>query len=216
MIIKVCCVQSVAEAQCVVNAGADMIGLVSQIPSGPGVIPDDHIRKITMETAGHIERVLLTSHTAPDAICAQLDRIPVDSVQIVDHVPANLRAAIKQSRPDIRIIQVVHVIDEQSIGQAIALADGSDQLLLDSGRPGTKSLGGTGQTHNWEISREIVKFVTIPVLLAGGLNPANVIDAIQDVRPAGVDVCSGSRDDQMNLHSEKLMSFVNAVRRFNG
>ena len=87
-----------------------------------------------------------------------------------------------------------------------------DALLLDSGRPAlsVKELGGTGRVHDWAISAELVRSVSVPVFLAGGLNASNVADSIRQVRPFGVDVCSGLRTDG-KLDETKLAAFVEAV-----
>jgi phosphoribosylanthranilate isomerase len=90
-----------------------------------------------------------------------------------------------------------------------------DAILLDSGRPRAKlkTLGGTGNTHDWSLSRRIVEAVQLPVFLAGGLNAGNVKDAIKAVRPFGVDICSGVRTDK-KLDPLRLNEFFAAVRDF--
>ncbi|MCK5329969.1 MAG: phosphoribosylanthranilate isomerase, partial [Candidatus Marinimicrobia bacterium] len=106
-----------------------------------------------------------------------------------------------------------HVTGPASIDSALAIAPQVDGLLLDSGNPDllVKELGGTGRSHDWEISRRIVELVDVPVYLAGGLNPGNVSEAIQTVQPFGVDVCSGVRSGN-SLDMEKLASFIAAVK----
>jgi len=106
----------------------------------------------------------------------------------------------------------VHVVDEDSYHEALHMAPRVDALLLDSGNPyaAERELGGTGRTHDWEISRRIVRDVEIPVFLAGGLNPDNVVDAIRTVRPYGVDVCTGVRTSR-RLDRTKVVAFFEAV-----
>jgi phosphoribosylanthranilate isomerase len=93
-----------------------------------------------------------------------------------------------------------------------AASNGADALLLDSGRPAlsVKELGGTGRVHDWAISAELVRAVRIPVFLAGGLNAANVADAIRQVKPFAVDVCSGVRTGG-KLDEGELAAFMHAV-----
>jgi phosphoribosylanthranilate isomerase len=112
----------------------------------------------------------------------------------------------------LKIVQVIHIQNEKSIEESIRIADDVDALLLDSGNPNgiVKTLGGTGNVHNWEISREIVKNVSIPVFLAGGLHAGNVQEAIEKVQPFGVDICSGVRT-MGKLDPSKLSSFIKAV-----
>jgi phosphoribosylanthranilate isomerase len=86
-------------------------------------------------------------------------------------------------------------------------------LLLDSGKPSAKTpeLGGTGRTHDWDVSRRVVEAVgPVPVFLAGGLRPENVRAAIEAVRPFGVDVCSGVRDGG-SMNAARLVSLVGSI-----
>jgi phosphoribosylanthranilate isomerase len=133
-------------------------------------------------------------------------------VQIVDELIAGTYLHIKDELPHIRIVQVIHVTGEESILQALDVQLHVDAILLDSGNPkaAIKTLGGTGNTHNWNISRELIKAVNVPVFLAGGLHAGNVQEAIQIARPFGVDICSGVRTDG-KLDAQKLKAFISAV-----
>ena len=115
--------------------------------------------------------------------------------------------------PGISLIQVIHVRDEESIEEAISVAPHVNAILLDSGNPAlkVKELGGTGRTHDWNISRKIREFVNIPIFLAGGLNPENVDEAISKVRPFAVDVCSGIRTNG-KLDESKLNEFISQIK----
>ena len=107
---------------------------------------------------------------------------------------------------------MIHVTDESSLDEALLYADKADALLLDSGNPNlkVKELGGTGRTHNWEVSRKIVDQSPIPVFLAGGLNDDNVKEALDIVQPFGLDICSGVRTDGQ-LDQQKLEAFMNST-----
>ena len=109
-------------------------------------------------------------------------------------------------------MQVIHVIDETSVDEAIEISEMVDALLLDSGNPklAVKELGGTGRVHNWKLSRKIVEASKVPVFLAGGLNAANVKEAIEKVVPFGIDVCSGVRTNG-HLDKTKLEAFFTAA-----
>lgn len=121
---------------------------------------------------------------------------------------AVLRALI----PRVRLVQVIHVRGPESVDEAFEVAPRVDELLLDSGNPSAtvRELGGTGRTHDWTLSREIVDQCGVPVWLAGGLNAGNVRAAIDAVRPQGLDLCSGVRVDG-NLSAERLADFMRAV-----
>jgi phosphoribosylanthranilate isomerase len=114
--------------------------------------------------------------------------------------------------PGVAIVQVIHVRDEGSVAEALAVAPHVDALLLDSGNQSlaVKELGGTGRVHDWALSERIVRSVPRPVYLAGGLRPGNVADAIRKVRPFGVDVCSGLRTAG-RLDEGKLAAFAQAM-----
>lgn len=210
--IKVCCIGSVEEAELAVRVGVSAVGLVSAMPSGPGVIDEALIAEIADVVPPGVTRVLLTSSTDADQIVSQQRRTRVDAVQLVDRWDAAERAELRSSLPGVRLIQVVHVTGPGSVDEAAAAADGSDAILLDSGRPeaSVRELGGTGRVHDWATSRSIRETVDVPVFLAGGLTPENVAEAVRRVDPYGVDVCTGIRADG-RLDAARLETFVRAV-----
>lgn len=210
--IKVCCISSKAEAFSAIDAGAAAIGLVGGMPSGPGVITDLLIREIAAVVPPPIATFLLTSHMETGNILAHAKATQTNTIQIVDHIPRSAYAGIRENLPGIKLVQVVHVLDENSISEALAYAEVADALLLDSGNPNlrVKVLGGTGQTHDWALSRKIVEQSPVPVFLAGGLNAENVARAIETVAPFGLDLCSGVRTGG-HLDPFKLEAFFKAA-----
>ncbi len=214
--IKICCIQSIHEAAMAVRHGASAIGFVSKMPSGPGPIPESLIAEISSTVPPGVATFLLTSLTEVGEIVAQQRRCMTDTVQLTDRLRSGTYADLREALPGIHIVQVIHVNGESAIQQARELANQVHAVLLDSGNPNLpiKQLGGTGRTHNWEISRRIKEAIDIPVFLAGGLRADNVSDAIRIVRPFGVDVCSGVRKNDL-LDDRKLAAFCNAVRNVN-
>lgn len=212
--IKVCCIQDIAEAHLALEQGADALGLVGPMPSGIGPIDDQQIATISAALDDGVERFLLTSETEPEKVAAHVERCGTNVVQLVDAVEHDTYALLRSRFPALRIVQVIHVEDSEAIEQATSLPAEVDALLLDSGNPSAPipTLGGTGDIHDWSISREIVARSRVPVFLAGGLNPGNVAEAIYAVRPYGVDVCSGLRQDG-RLLADRLRNFVSAVRQ---
>lgn len=210
--VKICCISSVEEARLAIHAGADALGLVGKMPSGPGPIDDELILTIAKTIHQPISSILLTSEQSATGIIDHLKRTLVNTVQIVDELKEGTYLQIREVLPHLRIVQVIHVTGEESIEQALQVNDLADAILLDSGNPKAtlKTLGGTGNTHDWRISRKIVESVSIPVFLAGGLNHNNVAEAINTVQPFAVDVCSGVRTEG-RLDPEKLYSFMKAV-----
>lgn len=212
MKVKVCCIASIAEAELALAQGAAALGLVSAMPSGPGVIGDDRIREIAAWAPAGVRTFLLTSRTDPREIAAQVRDAGVNTVQIVDRLAPGAHAVLRALVPRVRLVQVIHVRGPESVDEAIEAAPRVDELLLDSGDPAAavRELGGTGRTHDWALSREIVDRCGVPVWLAGGLNEANVRAAIEAVRPQGVDLCSGVRMDG-SLSEKRLAGFMRAV-----
>jgi phosphoribosylanthranilate isomerase len=195
-----------------VEAGASGVGLVSQMPSGPGVISDELIAEIAATVPPAIGTFILTSRQSVDEIVAQQRACRTNTIQLCDHLTRGTHRDLKQALPGISMVQVVHVTGPESIDEAIAVAPHVDAILLDSGNQklAVKQLGGTGRTHDWRLSREIRDRVDVPVFLAGGLSPENVAQAIAEVKPFGVDVCSGVRTGG-KMDTEKLRRFLAAV-----
>jgi len=210
--IKICCIASLDEAQMAIAAGASALGLVSAMPSGPGVIADELIARIAARVPPTIDTFLLTSRQRADTIVEQHRFCRTTTLQLVDHVPHDELKRLREALPGIRLVQVIHVTGAASIAEAVAVAPLVDAVLLDSGNPAlqVKELGGTGRTHDWSLSRRIREAIGVPLFLAGGLRPANVADAIAAVQPFGLDICSGVRSDG-RLDAAKLAAFVSTV-----
>jgi phosphoribosylanthranilate isomerase len=214
--LKVCCISSVDEARLAIASGADALGLVGRMPSGPGPIPDALIAEIASTVPPPVATFLLTSEITADAVVAHARRTRTSTLQLVDWVSPADHEAIRRELPGIKLVQVLHVEDDRVLEQAVVAASTVDALLLDSGRPSLpiRELGGTGRVHDWELSRQIVEASEVPVFLAGGLDASNVAHAVARVRPFGVDLCSGVRTDG-RLDAVKLQSFVSAFRAAN-
>lgn len=212
--VKICCISSLEEARLAIEAGADALGLVGKMPSGPGPIEDELIARIAKKIHPPVSSFLLTSEQTTEGIIEHLKRTHVSTVQIVDEIKEGSYMHIREAFPNLRIVQVIHVTGYESIEQAIRIQGSVDAILLDSGNPNAaiKTLGGTGNTHNWKLSRSIVESVSVPVFLAGGLHSNNVADAIATVQPFAVDVCSGVRTEG-KLDLQKLSSFMHNISR---
>lgn len=210
--IKICCIGSIKEAKIAIQHGADALGLVGNMPSGPGVISDDLIIQITKTIPPPIASFLLTSETAPEQIIKHYNKVHTSNIQIVDSLDKDQYQLIRDALPHVKLVQVIHVINEDSINEANEISNHVDAILLDSGNPNltVKELGGTGRTHNWKLSREIVKSISTPVFLAGGINVTNVREAIDFVEPYGIDLCSGVRTNG-KLDEQKLIAFFDAI-----
>jgi phosphoribosylanthranilate isomerase len=211
--VKICCITSIEEAHLAISSGASAIGLVGRMPSGPGPIADELIREIARAVPPPIGTFLLTCETSAEQIIRHHERTNTNTLQLVDAVPRGTYEHLKSALPSVKIVQVIHVAGEQSVQEAIDIANHVDALLLDSGNPGlpVKELGGTGRVHDWNLSRRIRDAARCPVFLAGGLRPGNVGEAVAHVQPFGIDVCSGVRTNG-HLDADKLREFTKFVQ----
>ncbi len=212
--IKICCISSIEEANLAIACGAAALGLVGQMPSGPGVISDAEIFEIANRVPPPIATFLLTSETRSSDIIAHYKRVQTNTIQIVDELPDRTYHEIRDALPGVKLVQVIHVLDEKSVTEAGELAELVDAILLDSGNPNlaVKELGGTGRVHNWDLSRRIVETCGKPVFLAGGINAGNVREAFEKVAPFGFDLCSSVRTDG-RLDRAKLEDFFTEIEK---
>lgn len=210
--VKICCIKSQAEARMAIEAGADALGFVAAMPTGPGPISDERIAEIVATLPPGVASFLLTSETEGRAIAEHAARVGANTVQIVTHIaPSEYPALIAAAPAALRRVQVIHVEDAGALDLIDAYAPYVHAFLLDSGRPSIQELGGTGRVHDWNVSAAFVKRSPVPVFLAGGLKPENVGEAIATVKPFGLDLCTGIRRDG-DLHLPSLTAFFDAVR----
>jgi len=196
-----------------IEAGASAIGLVSEMPSGPGPIPESLIAEISAVVPPGVSSFLLTCKQDVAEIIDQQRRLRVNTIQICDRLSPGSHQQLREALPGVSLVQVVHVTGTEAVDEAIEVAPYVDAVLLDSGNQSLaiKELGGTGRTHDWKLSRRIRETIDVPLFLAGGLNPANVAAAIREVQPFGIDVCSGLRTNGA-LDPDKLSAFIRVIR----
>ena len=210
--VKICCISSIEEASLAIAHGAAAIGLVGRMPSGPGIITDELIHSIAKTVLPPIDTFLLTSETTAEAIIAHHNKVNTTTIQMVDALTGREYHKIREAIPHVKLVQVIHVLDEKAVQEAIEISEWVDAILLDSGNPNlsTKVLGGTGKTHNWDVSKKIRENISIPTYLAGGINKDNVRDAIEHVQPSFIDLCSSVRTNGQ-LDERKLESLFKAL-----
>ena len=210
--VKICCISSIEEAKLAIAHGAAAIGLVGRMPSGPGIITDELINSIAKTVLPPIDSFLLTSETTAEAIIAHHNKVNTTTIQMVDALSGREYHKIREAIPHVKLVQVIHVLDEKAVQEAIEIAEWVDAILLDSGNPNlsTKVLGGTGKTHNWDLSKKIRENISIPTYLAGGINKDNIRKAIDHVQPYGIDLCSSVRTNGQ-LDERKLEELFKAL-----
>jgi phosphoribosylanthranilate isomerase len=210
--VKICCISSIEEAKLAIVHGAAAIGLVGRMPSGPGIITDELINSIAKTVIPPIDSFLLTSETTAEAIIAHHNKVNTTTIQMVDALSGREYHKIREAIPHVKLVQVIHVLDEKAVQEAIEISEWVDAILLDSGNPNlsTKVLGGTGKTHNWDLSKKIRENISIPTYLAGGINKDNIRMAIDHVQPYGIDLCSSVRTNGQ-LDERKLEELFKAL-----
>lgn len=131
--VKICCIKTIEEAEIAISFGASAIGLVSEMPSGPGVISDQSILEISNYASGKLDIFLLTSKQDSYSIITQLKKYKTTTVQIVDQLSKVSYSEIRSAVPDIKIVQVLHVVNDDCICKAKSIENEVDVILLDSG-----------------------------------------------------------------------------------
>ncbi|MGB9177907.1 MAG: phosphoribosylanthranilate isomerase [Pyrinomonadaceae bacterium] len=210
--VKICCIASMEEAWTAIRHGASALGLVSEMPSGPGVISEELIVEIAGRLPPAVSSFLLTCRQDARSIIEQQRRCRTNTIQICDRLEAGSYREMREALPGIKLVQVIHVTGEESLAEALSVAKDVDAILLDSGNQSlpVKELGGTGRTHDWTISRKIREQASVPLFLAGGIKPSNVHEAVSHVRPFGIDMCTGVRTDG-RLDENKLSELFRAL-----
>jgi len=210
--VKICCISSIEEASLAIAHGAAAIGLVGRMPSGPGIITDELIHSIAKTVLPPIDSFLLTSETTAEAIIEHHKKVNTTTIQMVDALTDRQYHKIREAIPHVKLVQVIHVLDEKAVQEAIEISEWVDAILLDSGNPNlsTKVLGGTGKIHNWDLSKKIRENISIPTYLAGGINKDNIRKAIDHVQPYGIDLCSSVRTNGQ-LDERKLEELFKAL-----
>ncbi len=211
--------QSEEEIDMAAAAGAFAVGIVGPMPNGAGFLDDEKAARLARygvkRHGDSLWVTLLTKRTGAREIAEHVAAIGANAVQLVDRPADDAYGHLRARFPSLKILQVVHVEDARAVDEARAAAPFVDAVLLDSGKPSaaTPTFGGTGDRHDWSISRRIVESVGKPVFLAGGLNPQNAAEALAAVGPFGLDICSGLRDRTKGdaLMPERLAAFVAAL-----
>lgn len=191
MFTQIYSIQTVDEALACVEAGADRIGVLVGVPGGkfPCAIHEDEAGRIFDALKGRAFRVLISVAENEKDILDQTERLMPDVLHLCANFEGSpeFRERLRLRLPEVKLMEAVGVVDESALEDAIKKAAYADLLILDSVSKTVPGVGAAGVTHDWSIDRAIVEAVDVPVILAGGLGPENVADAIKAVHPDGVD-----------------------------
>lgn len=219
MKVQIYTMQTPEEAQAVSAAGVDHIGVTPAHRGLPGEVDFDTARAICAAVGPHVIKVALSVETDPDAITLMVLTVRPDVLHLcglAGAVPPEAVRMLRARLPGVRIMQAISVTGPEVIETALTYQPVADYLILDTQAPDIAGIGASGQTHDWTISRRIVEQVNIPVILAGGLSPENVADAIRAVRPWGVDSLTHTNQPLpgggFRKDIERVRQFVAAAR----
>lgn len=214
MKVKICGIKTAEELKSVILSGADAVGFISGIThKSEDAIQPEEVRNLSKLVPPFVTPVLVTHLISLGELFQIIITAQVFTVQLQGDIsPENIRL-LKQALPYAKFIKAIHVVDRSAIEKAKEYENIVDAILLDSKT--SDRLGGTGLTHDWNISAEIVKTVKVPVILAGGLNPDNVKEAINKVKPFGVDVNTGVKGLNGYKDPEKVKRFVEIAKNAN-
>lgn len=209
MRVKICGIKTLEDAKAVVDAGADAVGFLVDIKSAKNSIGSATAAAIIAQLPPFVSSVAVTTETDAKKILHVIKTARATTIQLQGKVTPDTVRAVKVFF--VKVYVAIHVTDENAIEEAKKFEDAADAIILDS-TDKSGALGGTGKTHDWHISRRIVESLSIPVILAGGLNPENVAEAIHKVRPYAVDVRSGASNPDGSKNLEKVRLFIQQAR----
>jgi phosphoribosylanthranilate isomerase len=194
VIVQIYTAQTADEALALAEAGVDHVGITVSDRGLPGEVDLATGREIIATLRGHARSVALTVDTDPIGVQVFAAALVPDILHLcgstVDFPPAavaDLREWLGRRRLAIELMQAIPVTGPEAVAEARRFAHHADWLILDSVTEAVEGIGAAGVTHDWEVSQAIVEQTSVPVVLAGGLGPDNVADAIGAVGPAGVD-----------------------------
>ncbi|WP_076830422.1 phosphoribosylanthranilate isomerase [Frankia sp. CcI49] len=196
---SVCANQTAADVAACVEGGADAVGVLVQVKHrAEDAIDLDHAANLMDMVPPYVGRYAVTHATEIREIC-DLRNLAIDTIQLHEDIDPAIIPEIRRGFPRVRLLKAIHVVDEGSISMAERWQGLVEGLVLDSVNKIENRIGGTGLTHDWSISARIIKATKVPVVLAGGLRPENVCEAVRAVLPWGVNVNSGVERGEVKM-----------------
>jgi len=212
MRVKICGISTLEEAQSVIAAGADALGFHVELEHAKRPIGVATAAAIIQQLPPYVSSVIVTTETDPKKLIRLLKATHANTLQLQGEVSADTIAAVKAVFSNVKVYPVVHVFGSDAIEHAKKFGD-ADAIIVDSADRETGARGGTGKTHDWNISKKIIATSKIPVILAGGLNPENVEEAIYKVQPYAVDVESGVTNPDGTKDLTKVKQFIERAKQ---
>ncbi|WP_406176436.1 phosphoribosylanthranilate isomerase [Streptomyces canus] len=215
-LVQVAGVIDAAEADMIIQQGADWLGFALRLPSGKDDIPEQDAAVIIKGLDAPHAGVLISYLTDAEEISDFCRELGVVAVQLHGDVETAQLRRLKEIRPDLFVLKSL-VVKQDNAEELLRLVDDThafvDMYITDTFDPRTGAKGATGLTHDWNVSAELVRRSPKPLMMAGGLNPENVGDAIRAVRPAAVDAHTGLESPDGRKDRAKVAKFVAEARR---
>lgn len=208
--VKICGITRAEDLQVSVTAGADFVGFVVDVPSSPRNISIEEAEELIKIAPSSVMKVVVTIFRGVERLLDMYDRLKPDFLQV--HAPQEKFEQIREIVGGVPIIKAINVSSNYPLEGILREASIFKAILVDSNVPG--KYGGTGVIHDWRISRRIRDLIyPKPLILAGGLKPENVCEAILAVKPFAVDVSSGVESKPGIKDKQKIISFIREARR---
>jgi len=211
-LVKICGIRSEGDALAASAAGADILGFHVGLTGARAPLESENAAKIIAKLPASVSGAMVTSIVEPERLIELARATGAKILQLYGDATPETILAVKKALPRVQVWKVLNVADERSIAEAKRYEKVADATALDTLNKETGVRGGTGRTHDWNISRKIVESISIPVILAGGLNPDNVSEAIKTVHPYAVDVNSGVSNPDGSKNLEKVSLFVERAK----
>lgn len=217
--VKICGITNLDDAKLAASFGADALGFIVGVRhKAEDAISPKKASLMIRCLPPFISSVLVTDHRESKRIIELWKVIRATTIQLQDEIPLDEIRRVRKSLPSIRLVKAVHVTGPQAVDKSRSYDGLVDAILLDTINIKENRIGGTGLTHDWHISRRIREQCTLPVILAGGLKPENIEEAIRIVQPHGVDVNSGVENPRGKGHGKKdpdrVKAFIEKAKKF--
>lgn len=208
--VKICGITRLEDLYASIAAGADFVGFVVDVPSSPRNLTIKEAEDLIGAAPSSVMKVVVTVFKGVERLLEIYNRLKPDFMQV--HLIPREHEEIRGIAGTVPMIKAINISGDLSLEESLKEIEAFKAILVDSHSPG--KCGGTGVTHDWNISRRIRDLIyPKPLFLAGGLRPENVCDAILTVRPFAVDVSSGVESRPGIKDKQKIMSFIREVKR---
>lgn len=215
-VLQVAGVHDFEEAEAAIRAGANWLGIPLRLPSGKDDISEEGARALIQQLPSGVTPVLISYMTDAEELTAFTRELGFKAVQLHGDIPVREVRRLKELNPDLFVLKSLVVRDdnaEELLKTEEAMDEFVDMFLTDTYNPGTGAMGATGLRHDWSISKAIVDNTSKPVIIAGGLNPENIFDAVREMKPFGVDAHTGLEGSDGRKDFDLMSKFCAEAQR---